>query len=110
MKPNPNGSLTRGEFYTWQEEHQKYLDSKFGSLHAQLKTHLSNHSDMEDDLDETLKECKEEHDQKFVCKQDKINKNLKYIWVSIAALFLVLLISHPDAVAYVGKAVIGVFK
>ncbi len=107
---NPNGSLTRGEFQTWQIEHQKYLDTKFGSLHAQLKSHLGNHSDMEDDMEETLKECKEEHDQKFVCKQDKINKNLKYIWVSIIGLFIVLIISHPAAMGVVGKTLAVFFK
>ena len=61
-------------------------------------------------MEETLKECKEEHDQKFVCKQDKINKNLKYIWVSIIGLFIVLAISHPTAMAYVGKAIAGILK
>ena len=135
MKRDSNGSLTRGEFQTWQDEHQKYLDTKFGELHSQLVSHLGIvedvkktrrqdwkyhdgvHRELTDDIDETLEACKEACDEKIVCKQDtcqlahtNLNKKLKYMWVSIAGLFIVLLISHPAAVAYVGKAIAGLLK
>lgn len=109
---DPNGTLTRHEFLLWQVEHQKFLDARFDKIcngQNEIKAlrltawneHRQLHKADEEKIVQTFVACR------AGCAT-KISKNFKWLWISIGAMFLVLILSNPHIVAMVLAKLVGV--